>query len=402
MSENNKMPVFNREKYLNWVTGERSTAKYVQIIWNALEEKQKKDPKVLVFLTQCGWINKSQDYKEPTRRWRNYNLAKLLGHDYVDDAKLEIALLDKWPKMNETSARWIIKTSVGITHAFKPHRPGAIKYIHEHAANINRAFHFVSEKGAVAETKIRKVFNAIGDDLYIKTPNGGSTSIINAISPVLACLDPNTKFPIMNQMTARLLRAIDKQPDAYGSIAFIELISKKTNVRDAFELDVYSQEMNFPVMKRMSRKADAALYGTKAKDLRIKSEEHSYYSISKQMREITKQHNILINTFRKIYLWEYKIEEGLFDLYLPKYKRGRGLLIEAKTASSGVNGRSQIRQAIGQLFDYRRTNFPVDKNIDLAVLLPKKPSQDIIDLLGSLNIYTLWLNNKDIDGTLRI
>jgi len=398
----NKMPVFNRRKYLEWVTSERSTAKYVQIIWNALNEKQKKDPKILVFLTQCGWINKPQDYKESTRRWRNHNLAELLGNDYVDDATLEIALLDKWPKMNEKSARWIIKTSVGITHAYKPYRPGTIKYIHEHAVNINRAFHFVSEKSADAENKIRKVFNAIGRDLYIETPSGGYTSIINAISPVLACLDPNTKFPIMNQMTARLLRAIDKQPDAEGAIALIELISKKTNVRDAFELDVYSQEMNFPVIQRMSHKADAALFGTNARNLRIKSEENSYCSISKQRREITKKHNILINTFRKRYLWEYKIEEGVFDLFLPKYVKDRNLLIEAKTASSGVNGRNQIRQAIGQLFDYRSTNFPEDMVIDLAVLLPKKPSQDIINLLGSLNVYTLWLSSKNVDGTLII
>ncbi|WP_277454097.1 hypothetical protein [Janibacter sp. DB-40] len=54
-------------------------------------------------------------------------------------------------------------------------------------------------------------------------------------------------------------------------------------------------------------------------------------------------------------------------------------LVEAKSSAS----RQDVRTAIGQLFDYRRH---LDKRARLAVLLPTRPSDDVLDLLKSLTI----------------
>lgn len=83
------------------------------------------------------------------------------------------------------------------------------------------------------------------------------------------------------------------------------------------------------------------------------------------------------------------------------WKKGRKLLIEAKTASEGTSGRAQIRQAIGQLYDYRFTFMPKD-NVDLAVLLRKEPSVDVKKLLDSLGIELLWFKGKTLDGTISL
>jgi len=71
------------------------------------------------------------------------------------------------------------------------------------------------------------------------------------------------------------------------------------------------------------------------------------------------------------------------------------LLVEAKTSSEGPIGRMQIRQAIGQLFDYRKTYLgSLANKIDLAILLPKQPSNSIIDLLKSIKINVLWFKKR--------
>ena len=57
-------------------------------------------------------------------------------------------------------------------------------------------------------------------------------------------------------------------------------------------------------------------------------------------------------------------------------------LIEAKASAS----RQDVRMAIGQLFDYQRH---LGKKSSLAVLLPERPSEDLLNLLGALRIAAI-------------
>ena len=61
----------------------------------------------------------------------------------------------------------------------------------------------------------------------------------------------------------------------------------------------------------------------------------------------------------------------------------RNALIEAKTSDD----RSPLRQAIGQLYDYRRFHQP---GVRLAVLLPYRPNPERLDLLRSAGIEAVW------------
>ena len=100
-------------------------------------------------------------------------------------------------------------------------------------------------------------------------------------------------------------------------------------------------------------------------------------------------------------MWRYTIQEGEFDAVIADWRPGRKLLIEAKTASDGPGGRAQIRQAIGQLFDYRHKFFPNEK-MDLAILLPAEPSPDIKALLKSLDIEIMWFKGKKLKGSIEL
>src|SRR5208337_4049619 len=118
------------------------------------------------------------------------------------------------------------------------------------------------------------------------------------------------------------------------------------------------------------------------KDVGEKSEINSFAQITAKKTVITKLHNKLINDLRNYLLWRYKIapKEDRFDALVFDWRKGRDLLIEAKAASEGPSGRAQIRQAIGQLYDYRFTFMPTN-NVDLAVLLLKEPSVHVKKLL---------------------
>jgi hypothetical protein len=70
-------------------------------------------------------------------------------------------------------------------------------------------------------------------------------------------------------------------------------------------------------------------------------------------------------------------------IYSDAWVEDRHALIEAKNSDS----REALRQAIGQLYDYRRFHQPP---VHLAVLLPYKPNAERLDLLRSASIEALW------------
>jgi hypothetical protein len=78
------------------------------------------------------------------------------------------------------------------------------------------------------------------------------------------------------------------------------------------------------------------------------------------------------------------------DIWVPE----RQLLVEAKVSDA----RDAIRQAIGQLYDYRRFH----DNPFLAVLLPYKPGRDRLDLLSSAGIESVWQTKAGFSATKRI
>jgi hypothetical protein len=70
-------------------------------------------------------------------------------------------------------------------------------------------------------------------------------------------------------------------------------------------------------------------------------------------------------------------------IYSDAWIEDRRALIEAKNSDS----RDALRQAIGQLYDYRRFHQPP---LHLAVLLPYPPNAERLDLLRSAGIGAVW------------
>ena len=76
-------------------------------------------------------------------------------------------------------------------------------------------------------------------------------------------------------------------------------------------------------------------------------------------------------------------EAGAAFLFTDAFDDQRNLLIEAKAQSD----RAYVRMAIGQLYDYQRFIRPEP---DLALLLPDRPTQDLVGLILSLGIRLIY------------
>jgi hypothetical protein len=199
---------------------------------------------------------------------------------------------------------------------------------------------------------------------------GQRISALNGLTPALACLDPSRRFPIMNDKTRRLLQTIGRGRDSEGAFALSTLIGRIPGVRHSFDLDVYAASADFSrVTKPRALKPSIGRF----RDFGLKSEIASLAHIVDNRAKIRKLHNELTNRLHDYLLWRYQTpKESWFDAVILFWEKGHHLLIEAKTASEGPGGRAQIRQAIGQLFDYRyqySSWFP-EGQVDLAVLLP--------------------------------
>ena len=70
-------------------------------------------------------------------------------------------------------------------------------------------------------------------------------------------------------------------------------------------------------------------------------------------------------------------------IYSDAWVEDRHALIEAKNSDN----RDAVRQAIGQLYDYRRFHEPP---VRLAVLLPYQPNAERLDLLRSAGVEAVW------------
>lgn len=393
------LPKYQRsEKQQRWVDGKRRTANLIQSLWKSAGKKQRSDPAFLCLLTQCGWSNGARKKGgDATRLWRNHRIADYIGVQYSSDEELAQALSSRFNNLSLSKCRGLIRTQTGITHYYNAFRPATIRYVEKNSKAITLAFSRVSESATDVYSKVRMVASLI-ERLGEISAADRRISPFNGLTPTLSCLDPQRRFPIMNERTRGLLHCVGMKPDTEGTVALTKLIGPAYDVRDAFELDAYAYGEKFPAPSGVAKKS---LPKGSYSDVGLKSEINSIAQIAAKKAVIRKRHNKLINRLRDSVQWKYKLKESKFDALVVGWKKGRDLLIEAKTASEGPSGRSQVRQAIGQLYDYRFTYMPKD-DVDLAVLLPRQPSPSVRNLLASLGIELLWFKGKQLEGTIHL
>lgn len=396
-----KLPPFTlSESEEAWVRSELQTACVIQALW-ASGGRERSHAAFVSLIARLGWTNVGEDGRgyESTRFWRNGLLADYVGIRYSNDSpsdhKLSMALENRFPRLKRPGA--LVRTHTGITHYYKSLRPKTIVFIEKHAASIFEAFSIAASSMASAN-KVETVFRLLLDigPVWIQ---GRAVSPLNSLTPALACLDPRARIPIVNAKTGRLLRVLGEKADVSGAIALSGLINDGSRPKNAFELDVYAATKDFSTLPRPEKRTLGA--GT-FRDLGLKSELATMAHLAARRVRYTRRHNQLTGRLSAWLKWRYTSpKEDVFDAVLFDWKPRRHILIEAKPAVQGSPGRTQIRHAIGQLFDYRHmfeSQFP-DGDVDLAILLPSRPSHDVLRLLGSIGIHALWFHGLKLEAS---
>jgi hypothetical protein len=392
-----KFPEFRPNNYeRNWVASELQTARIVRTVWTNTPTATRKTADFLAVIARFGWVNQPESDGESTRLWRNRHMAEWLDTDEKDDDGLAQALASL-TGLTGARARWIISTPTGITHYYTSLRPGALRAIGRNAARIHKALSAVSATAVDPIAKVGAVASMLEELPPFAGPARRRGSLVNALTPIVACLDPQRRFPIMNDRTEALLRALGKTNDAEGAMALARLIGQH-GIRHSFDLDVYaaSGKRRFPKAQRRKKVRAQRAVGWK-------DEEEGYATLSKKRIRVRRLHNALVNRFVRAIEWKFRLLESEFDIVVDEWKRNRKLLVEAKTSTDGPAGRAQLRQAIGQLHDYRWRAFPDNPDVvDLALLVPRKPQPEVVRLLKSVGIETLWFEGKAIRGTVHL
>ncbi len=391
------LPKFQRNgKQKSWSLGERRTVNLLRTLWKAAGQVQRKSPKFLQLLVQLAWNN--GPHGDSTRLWRNRKIAEYLKVDYSTDQKLAHNLHSQFRSLPISRCQVLIATQTGITWYRGAFRPGIISFVKNHSKEIAPIFRQVSVYAENPNEKVQRVA-ALIESLGKFDAAGKTVSPFNGLTPAISCLDPQRRFPIMNARTYALLKGIGEKANVDGIVALSKLIGPRLDIRDARELDAYVNTIQLPKLKRrISHPASGAGFNA----LGVKPEMDSIAHIAAGKTTITKLHHKLTNRLKDYLLGRHlTAKESCFDALVVDWKKGRDLLIEAKTAYEGTTGRTQIRQAIGQLFDYRFTYLPKG-SVDLAILLPREPSLDIKKLLKSLSIEVLWFKGKQLAGTIQL
>ena len=126
-------------------------------------------------------------------------------------------------------------------------------------------------------------------------------------------------------------------------------------------------------------------------DVETQHVEQFRVTVPHQDRMATQSELTLVEAFRdylqskgrRVTKHAYPLHGSSYPLSCDLVDRTDHVLYEAK----GDVLRTSVRMAIGQLFDYRRFE---DPQVRLAVLLPRKPAQDLIDLIHTVPASAVW------------
>jgi hypothetical protein len=233
----------------------------------------------------------------------------------------------------------------------------------------------------------------------VPPPSGavGNAAPATILTPLVACLDPHCRFPMINGREAvrRLLKSLNLANRSFTDqvTGIIGLIGQ-FGISDAFMVDVLAEEIagmagklaRLPVEKEEQQDQGAPLpYLDEDERKSVRNSKTVLYR---------NRHNKMTNALRQICKL-HKLKQGTqrrcrYDVLLENYDgTGRDLLLELKPDPD----KGSIRIAIGQLLDYRRF-LRHQAGTDLALLTVSPPQKTHRDLLLGLQISPIWFKDE--------
>lgn len=385
------------------VDRERRTARVVRACYTRYIAPRRVTAKQLYALCQLTWITKgganlNHGLPDNTRKVVAPALTALTGARITATAMSDLPDQLKRAHALPELVR-LVENPLGIVNFYTAFREDARGWLAAHQHDLRRMVKLVAS--ASSDHQLREAYATLDElpPLRHQSGNGGAMPPVALISPMLACLDPRSRAPIINsrETVRALLRGLGLHHATVGAQfdGLVNLVGQ-AGIRDAFDLDVSSMSGVVAALKvkRLSRGARRRASPTRSRRLKSLDERHDAdvqffrHADTVRMRRL---HHTMTNALRRFCgSRRWVVEEGvspeyMFDALIREYNGNRHLLIEVKADSK----QPTCRLAIGQLLDYRR-QLKDRARIDLGVLFPNRPSARAAALLKDVGAQSLW------------
>lgn len=386
----------------------RNTNSLVRLIYTKVIALNGRQPSVseLYGLSKLAWITKGKSTDTYITGAKIPGLENCLAlQEGGYNSARGIDELDKFVSNHfshfSTTEKEVILNPSGFVNTRGPYRNSPKKWIEQNTEKVRNLFKVAYELDRDDKKRL-EIYSDIAKLPRVPTggKSNGSLNPAYLVTPVIFCLDPYLRSPVINgsKINQAHLKSIGADSSNLIDCAsrMISEIDQNDDFLDAADLDFYLQ----------SGKLDLLGHKTEGRNLPTKDDED--IKVIKKGGEVkaSQFHNTLTNELEN-YLATISLIEGdrpdcRYDALITKDQIGRNkhLLIEVKSSNETAN----IRLAIGQLLHYKYNMSAQYSDPDLAILVPEKPKKRIINFLNELDIYTIWgretdwnITGRDID-----
>jgi hypothetical protein len=380
---------------------ERRTARLVRACYAHYVAPGKVTAEQLYALCKLTWITKGgakldDGLPDNTRTVIAPALMVLTGASITATAMPELPDQLKEAKAPPDIVRLVAKP-LGFVNFYTAFRKVARVWIAAHVRDVTRMVKLVAS--ASSDPEAREAYAMLDQLPPLPRRSGGGMPAVALISPMLACLDPRSRSPIINSRAEvrERLQLLGLRHATVGEQfdGFVNLIGQ-AGIRDAFDLDTSNMNVVAAALKvkprsrAAPRRASPTPSGaTRNLDERDDADVEFFRRAgSVKMRRL---HHTMTNALRRFCKGHgLAVEEGsapeyMFDALIRQHDGDRHLLVEVKTDSE----QPTCRLAVGQLLDYRR-QLKDRARTDLGVLFPEKPSSRAKALLEDVGVKSLW------------
>ena len=381
---------------------ERNTALLIRACWDTLPQEPRPDQ--LHGLCKLTWITVGTGgdaAADTTRSVVAPALSAILSVGLSAKNRDQLAQELQAQGVPTALARLATK-NIGFVNFYNAYRNLSRGWIAEHQALITKLFRDASNMSA--DSDARSLYSAIEKMPPIQN-RAAALPPVNLLSPVVACLDPRSRSPIINGRAGvrRNLRRLNLSratlPEQFDGL--VGLINQ-AGIADAFVLDC-ADKADLERALALPGTRPAHSNNTKGGGLPRPLSDRDTLEIETLRRTLTatqtRLHNKMTNALKvicaasQLRVAEATDPECKFDALIYGYRATeRNLLVEAKSSDDPA----VCRLAVGQLLDYRRL-LPECAATDIAVLFPKQPRRHAQEFLRYVGVKMLWFGpNLDV------
>lgn len=378
----------------SWYQTERNTERLIKTVI-ADREPAALSGEDIWRLIQLTWITAGPNHsnQDHWKRLKVPALAHLYGKRAAisPDLAVSLASMELPPSVSKAAAE-----NTGFVNAYRAYRNSLKGWCFANKGPVISILHSALQLGPNDQDRLH-LASAIAELPAVPTPAGKhSMAASHLITPLVACLDPKRRFPIINgesgvkhRLTELGLVNQNLEDQVKG---FIGLIGQ-FDIPDAFAVDTMSKAQ---MEKIVRQRRVPALPSTPAGGMKLSVLDEAERKALQASKTITyrNRHNKMTNRLSEL-LTGLTLNAGTnpdcrYDVLVKNYDRnGRDLLIEVKPDPD----KGSLRVAIGQLLDYRRF-LPNQVATDLAILTILTPPHSYIALMQDLQITSLWFTGE--------